>query len=570
MAKFESMAIDDGETVLDRFRKWETERRDTVYLTQPLPGGSAVDYTWGEVGDQARRMAAHLRSLGLPPGSRIALLGRNSAHWIIADLAVMMAGMVSVPLYPASSAESVRYALEHSEAELLLIGKLDGVNDNWTNIRDKLPPGLALLGLPLSPRPDIPQWNDVIERHAPLAQIHAPRLDELATIVYTSGTTGQPKGVMQSYGAYTAAFLAILRSGWWDTRPTARGFSYLPLAHVAERTAVEMASLAFGYRVYFADSLATFVDDLKRARPTIFFSVPRLWTKFHLGVNEKISPPLQKFLFALPLVGRRIKHKILAGLGLDQVHLAFTGSAPLTDALVHWYRDLGLELLDVYGMTENSAISHTSLPDRLRIGTVGRPQAGVQARIADSGEIEVRSPAQMLGYYKQPGISAQQMTPDGFFRTGDCGSIDTDGFLTITGRIKDIFKTLKGEYVAPGPIENELIAHPRFQAVCVVGAGLPMPFALLMLSVETRQALATAKLDRDALVAECDALRERINAQAATHERLQFLVVVKDDWSTENGMLTPTLKIRRDAIERHYLPRAAAWAGSGQTLVWET
>ena len=564
------MMIADHESVLDRFRKWETERRDCVYLTQPYPGGVVIDYTWGQVGDEARRFANYLRSLGLPAGSRIALLGRNSAHWIIADLAIMMAGMVSVPLYPAFAAEAVRYALEHSEAKLLLLGKLDGVNDNWINIAAQLPPDLPLVGLPLSPRGDVPQWDDLVTRHAPLDPVSAPRLDELATIVYTSGTTGQPKGVMLAYASFSAAFLAMMGSGAWDTRPEARGFSYLPLAHVAERAAVETASLAFGYRVFFADSLATFARDLKRARPTVFFSVPRLWTKFHLGVNEKIPRALQRILFALPLVGKLVRRRILRELGLDRVRLAFTASAPLQENLVRWYRDLGLQLLDVYGMTENFAISHANLPDHVRVGTVGRPQAGVEARIAETGEIEVKSPGQMAGYYKQTQLTQAQMTADGFFRTGDCGCVDADGFLRITGRVKDIFKGLKGEYVAPAPIEQRIMDHPRFEAVCVVGAGLVMPFALLMLSAETRAALAAGKLERAALDTELADLRDRVNAVAAAHERLQFLVVVKSEWTTQNGMLTPTLKIRRNAIEAGYAGRAAAWAALGRPVVWES
>ncbi|WP_114240998.1 AMP-binding protein [Dyella sp. C9] len=558
-----------AETILDRFLKWEQEQRDDIYLTQPYPDGTVVHYSWGEVGDQARRMAAHLISQGLPAGTRIALLGRNSAHWIIADLAIMMAGMVSVPLYPAFSAQSVQFVLRHSEARLLLIGKLDGINDNWTNIREHLPSDLPLLALPLSPRQDIPQWNDVIKRHAPLANVHAPGHDEPVTIIYTSGTTGQPKGVVLSHGGIAAAYLAMLRSGHWDTRNTARGFSYLPLAHAAERASVEVASLAFGYRVFFADSLTTFVDDLKRARPTVFFSVPRLWTKFHLSVNEKISPAKQRMLFPLPLLGMLIKQKILRELGLDQVRVAFTASAPLPVTLMRWYRNLGLELLDVYGMTENFAISHTNLPDRQRYGSVGRPQAGVMARIGAAGEIEVKSPTQMLGYYKDPELTARQTTNDGYFRTGDCGEIDADGFLRLTGRVKDAFKTLKGEYVTPAPIEQALSTHPRIEAVCVAGAGLVMPFALLMPSAETREAMAAGRLDRATLAREFDELRERANAAASAHERLQFLAVVKDDWTTENALLTPTLKIRRSEIERRYTPLAEQWAALGQRVIWE-
>ncbi|QBQ99405.1 AMP-binding protein [Paraburkholderia pallida] len=563
------MTIADDATLLDRFFEWESRRRDHVYLTQPRPDGLVVDYTWGEVGEQARRGAAYFLSLGLPEGSRIALLGKNSAHWIIADLAIMLAGMVSVPLYPSFSAQSVRYALAHSGAALLVLGKLDGVSDNWPNIAAQLPPGLPMLGLPQSPRKDIAQWDDVLARHAPLAAVHRPQRDALCTIVYTSGSTGEPKGVMHSHGSMAAAFLIMDRAGWWATTPDERGFSYLPLAHMGERIAVETASLAFGYRVFFADSLATFARDLKRARPTIFLSVPRLWNKFYLGVCEKLPLSKQRVLFALPYVGHRVKRKILGELGLDQARIAITATAPLPPHLMRWYRSLGLELLDIYGMSENAAISHVTRLGHARAGTVGQPQAGVEARIAGNGELEVKSPAQMLGYYGQPEMTAAQMTADGFFRTGDCGVIDAEGFLTLTGRVKDIFKTAKGKYVAPLPLEQKLLEHRHIEAACVAGAGLAMPFALLQLAADVRDALANGTCDRAALTDELAALHARINACAERHEQLQYVVVVKDVWSAENAMLTPTLKIRRAAIEARYLRDAQDWSKLGRAVVWE-
>ncbi|MDS0792373.1 AMP-binding protein [Burkholderia pseudomultivorans] len=564
------MTIPDNATVVDRFLKWEAERHDAIYLTQPYADGSVVDYTWGEIGAQARSIAAYLATLGLPEGSRIALLGRNSAHWIMADLAIMLAGMVSVPLLPAISAESARFALAHSDARLLMLGKLDGSTDNWPKIGERLPPGLPLLGLPQSPRRDVPQWDDLVARHAPLVEVRRPSPDTLCTIVYTSGSTGEPKGVMHSYRSIAAPIRAMERTPWWPTTPDERGFSYLPLAHMAERIAVETASLAFGYRVFFAESPTTFADDLKRARPTIFFSVPQLWNRFYLRVCDRLPRSKQRALFALPWVGPQIKRRILRELGFDCVRIAITATAPVPIHLTQWYRELGLELLDIYGMSENAAFSHVTRAGHARHGTVGQPQDGVVARIAANGEIEIRSPGQMLGYHKQPELTAAQTTPDGFFRTGDCGIIDADGFLTITGRIKDIFKTAKGKYVVPLPIEQKLLHHPRVEAACVAGAGCAMPFALLLPTPETRDALAAGTLARASLSREFDALRERVNATIERHEQLQYCVIAGTSWTVDNAMLTPTLKIRRAAIEAHYLPRAAQWAQSGQTVVWET
>lgn len=562
------MMVDvDRNTLLHCFLGWEKTQPDKVYLTQPYPDGRVVDYTWAQVGDQARRMAAYLRSLQLPPASKIALLGKNSAHWIIADLAIMMVGHVSVPLYPTLSGASARYVLEHSEAKLLFLGKLDGSTDNWPQIESALPDELPLIGLPMAPRGDVPQWDDLIARHAPLRQLHEPRLDELCTIAYTSGSTGQPKGVMHSYGSMMASGDAIAQQ--FRVTGAERMLSYLPLAHVAERAVLEATSLYFGFHVYFSVALATFRQDLQRARPTVFFSVPRLWTKFYLAINEKLPPSRQKLLFSLPLIGRLVKRKLLREIGLDQTRIAITSTAPLPPHIIAWYRDLGLDLLDVYGMSENFGVSHASRPDNMRIGYVGTPMPGVEARIGENSELLVKSPGQMLGYYKMPEQTAHDMLPDGFFRTGDRGELDEEGRLRITGRVKELFKTTRGKYVAPVPIEVQLGCHPGLEAVCVAGAGQPQPFALLMLSAEAQQRVAGDPAARGSLTAEFAALLEQVNGTLEDHEQLDYLVLVKQPWTIEGGFLTPTMKIKRDVIENRYLSCADGWSHAGQKVIWE-
>jgi long-chain acyl-CoA synthetase len=512
-----------------------------------------------------RRMAAHLQSLNLPPKSNIALLGKNSAHWIMADLAIWMAGHVTVPLYPTLNGETARYILEHCEAKLIFIGKLDGKVDGWNDIRPALPANLPRIGLPMSPEPDIPQWEALIAGTQALKNPKLPEPDELATIVYTSGSTGQPKGVMQSFRA-----MAYVSEGSRQLFPLNRDdrvLSYLPLAHVAERAAVETQSLNFGFRVFFANSLDTFLEDLRRARPTLFFSVPRLWTKFYLGINEKLPPAKQRILFNIPIVSRIIKKKILQQLGLEHVRAALTGAAPLPPKIIEWYRNLGLELLEVYGMSENFGYSHANRPGKTRVGYVGHANPGVEHKIGENGEVLVKSPGQMLGYYKMPEQTAASFTPDGFFKTGDMGEIDEQGRLKITGRVKELFKTSKGKYVAPVPIENRL-NHPKIEVVCVAGASQPQPFALVMLSLEAQQELANGG-DRQALQAELEALLDQVNAQVEDHEKLDYLVVVKDQWTMENGFLTPTMKIKRNVIESRYEPRVERWSKMRQKVVWE-
>jgi len=559
-----AMPATDGSTLLECLLHWERQTPDAIYLTQPLPGGAVVDYSWREVGRQVRAMAAHLQSLQLPPQSRIALLGKNSAHWIMADLAIWMAGQVTVPLYPALNAETAAYVLEHSGAQLLFLGRMEA--EGWQEIERVLPSTLPLIALPLAPRADGLQWEKLIERSAPLQQVELPAAEALATILYTSGSTGRPKGVMHSHGNLVRAVDGL--DALTRATPADRMLSYLPLAHVAERVAVEAASLVHGFRVFFSDSLATFPQDLRRARPTVFFSVPRLWTKFQQGVNHKLPEQKLRRLLALPIVSGIVRRKILTQLGLQDTRLAITGSAPLPAVQIAWYRRLGLELIELYGMTENLAYSHGGRPGQLREGYIGHAQPGVEARIAADGELQVKSPCQMLGYYREPEKTAAEMTGDGWFRTGDRGEIDAQGRLRITGRVKELFKTAKGKYVAPAPIENRLGSQSTLESVCVTGPGLPQPFALLALAPEVRKAIA-AGADRGAIQRELEALLQRVNAALEDHEKLDYAVVVSEPWTIEAGLLTPTLKIKRSAIEQRYLPQAEAWSQLRQAVIWE-
>jgi len=558
-------------TLLHWFEHWENTTPEAIYLTQPCPDGAVLDYTWREVGDQARRMAAYLQSLNLPAHSTIAILGKNSAHWIIADLAIWMSGHISVPLYSTASAETIAYVLRHAEARLLFVGRLDGDAAAWQTASKGVPAQLPVISLPLSARSEGAQWDSVITTTAPLVSFAMRELEELATIIYTSGSTGHPKGVMHSFG--TMCRVAQVNACALYNRGSGAGsgerlLSYLPLAHGAERQGVESTSLRYGMHVFFNDCLQTFGADLRRAQPTVFFSVPRLWTKFYQGINAQIPAQDQEAAFADPLAAGLMKAKILDALGLRHVHTAFTGSAPLPVPIINWYRQLGLELLDGYGMSENFACSHFSRAGRVRVGYVGECLPGVECRIAEDGEILVKSPGQMIGYYKQPELTAESYLPDGFFKTGDRGEVDEVGRLRITGRVKELFKTAKGKYVAPVPLEAKLGGHPRISEVCVTGVGLPQPFALVTLSEETRMALASGMQQSD-LVSELENLLNQVNDQFEDHERLDFLVVVKDPWTIEGGLLTPTLKIRRSVIEEHYIDRAEAWCASEQRVIFE-
>ncbi len=548
--------------VLDDAYRWEKTAPNQLWMTQPIGDGEIETYTWAQAMDQARRVAAHLKSFDLEPGSQIALISKNCAHFIFADLAIWMAGHVSVALYPTLNADTIDYILDHSESKLLFVGKLDGLEE----VQKGIPAGMPCIALPLTPPNEYESWDSVTARTEPLQGHPSRRPGDAAIIVYTSGSTGRPKGVMHSFGTIAASTDGFEQVFHVTTKD--RMLSYLPLAHAMERCFVEVGSLRAGIHLFFAESLDTFMADLNRAQPTIFLSVPRLWLKFQLGVFHKLPPEKLKRLLRIPLLNRVIKKKVLTGLGLQHVRIAASGSAPIPSDLIQWYRDLGLELLEGYGMTEDFAYSHASPPGKGRVGYVGSPLPGVDVRISEEGEILIKSPGNMMGYYKQPELTAECYTEDGYFRTGDRGERDEEGRLKITGRVKELFKTSKGKYVAPAPIENLLNNSANIEMCCVTGCGQPQPFALILPDEELRPKLSDSGV-RARVEAELETLLNEVNQAVEAFERLQFLAVVKGPWLIENDFLTPTMKMKRSNLEDTYGPKTEEWYAAGRRIVWE-
>ena len=546
---------------LQRFYHWERERPDAVFMTQPLGAGAVRDISWGQAASEARRMAAWLTAQGWPAGSKVAILGKNSAHWILADLAIWMAGHVSVPIYPTFNGEALRYILEHSESRACFVGKLDEVS-----ALAGVPKDVPLVILPLAPPLPGATWDQLIGANQPMTGKPVRDGEDMATIIYTSGTTGNPKGVMHRFNAMAWGLASAARRVIMNSQD--RYLSYLPLAHVAERMIIEQGALRNGSRIFFAESLDTFVQDLNRARPTVFFSVPRLWVKFQQGVHAKMPPAKLKRLLRLPLVGNLVRRKVLKGLGLDQCRLAAGGAAPMPPDVLGWYRDLGLDLIEVYGMTENCGISHATVPGSFKPGTVGVPYDGVESRIDPAtGEIQMRCPALMIGYYKDPEQTAATMTADGWLRTGDKGQVNPDGCLRITGRVKDIFKTSKGKYVAPAPIEDLLVTHPDIEACAVTGANFAQPLAIVMLSPDAIKRIADPS-ERAALTDSLGVHLKAVNARVEAHEQLDCLAVVANAWTPENGLVTPTFKVKRPRIEDTYASHYEGWLAQRKPVVW--
>ncbi len=535
----------DEELPLQCAYRHERERPDAPFLFQPFDGGQLDVYDWRRTMDGARRIASWLREKNLPRGSRVALISKNCAQHFIFDLAIWMAGHVSVAIYPTVGADTLRYVLEHSESSLLFVGKLD----NWEAMKHGVREGTELVTCAFSPVIEgAIRWDDLIAEHEPIRDNPVRDRDDTLMLMYTSGSTGTPKGVeatVEQAVAWARSAKQLLQVSVDD-----RMMSYLPLAHSMERNGLLVTAFCIGFQVHFVESLDTFIEDLKRARPTVFHSVPRLWLKFKAGVEAKMPAKKLARLLRIPLFGTVVRKKVLSGLGLDACRMAFTGSAPIPAEILRWYLDLGLELLEAYAMTENCVVCTMTRPGRIKPGYVGEPLPGVELRISEEGEIQTRGPGVMNSYYRDPERTAETFTEDGWLRTGDRGEIDDDGALRITGRVKELFKTSKGKYVAPAPIENMLNTTGVIEQSCVMGVGMPQPFAVVMLSEPARQRALAG--EREAVSAEVEAVLKTVNGALPGHERLRNLMVTLDEWSIPNGLLTPTMKIKRSAIEERY------------------
>ncbi len=557
--------IQTSDLPLQRAYRWEKERANEIFMTPPMGGtGPVRDFTWAQTMDEARRVATWLKAQGWEPGARVAIMSKNTAWWIMSDLAIWLAGYVSVPIYPNLVAETVRQILEHSETKLCFVGKLDDTKSMLPGI----PAGMPCISTPLCEAKGFTAWDDIVKTTQPLKDGPQPGADTIATLIYTSGTTGMPKGAVHGFGAFahSAKSLSEVLSPSGEPQFGERAISYLPLAHVAERALVEGSSLYNGSRIFFADSLDTFLADLQRARPTFFFSVPRLWVKFQQGVFAKMPPKKLDRLMSIPILGGIVKKKILKQLGLDSVRFAGTGAAPLPAEVMGWYRRLGLELLEGYGMTEQFALATTNRPGESRIGYVGSAASCCEVKLSDSGEVLTRGPAHMQGYFKEPEKTAETMTADGWLKTGDLGEFDEKGRLKIVGRAKEQFKTSKGKYVSPAPIESKLAAFTRIEACMVSGVAFPQPFALAMLPMGQWSALKAG--GRDEFSTELGAHIKHVNTQLDPHERLDFVVVVSEQWTVESGFVTPTLKLKRNVLEKHYGAHFDKWAAARKPVVW--
>ena len=588
------LSADEPKTLVQVFEQ-AVQKHNRPDALNYKSGSSWKPISSDEMLRRIRNIAAGLYSLGIKRGDRVAILSESRLEWTLADAGCLFAGAIDVPIYPTLTPGQVRYILNDSGARLLFVAherKFNEVREAvsscpavehvvfWED-SNQHDPGITLLQLENYGEELLKQQPELIDMLT-----SAIRPDDLATIIYTSGTTGEPKGVMLTHSNLVSN--VIDSAGHLSFNKNDCVLSVLPLSHVLERVAMYMY-IHHGMAVFFGESLEMIGPNLREVRPTIFVGVPRIFEKIYGRVKEKSAEKgrlnvailnwavtVAKAYARLAVRHRRIpallrlKHKIAdkllfgkirAGMG-GRIRLLVSGGAALPEELGYIYIGAGLPIVQGYGLTETSPVITAGRLDDNRVGTVGKPIPNVEVRIAPDGEIETRGPHIMRGYYNKPAETRAVMTDDGWFKTGDIGTLDEDGFLSITDRKKELFKTSGGKYIAPQPIE-QMIKGSRFvNQVVLVGNGRKFAAALIVPDWERVESYAELKglntRDRSELCKHprvIDLFERQVAALTtglANYESVKKIALIENELTIEGGELTPTMKVKRRVIDEKY------------------
>ena len=575
-------------TLVDLFLE-SVARRRSAPAYQYFDGETLKDISHAEVFETVRRGAGALRSLGLGRRDRVAILSENRPEWAFSDYACLCLGVEDVPVYSTLLPHQIQYVLADSEAKVLLLSNAEQLT-KALEIRDECPAlGTIVVFDPPDPLPEgVLSWAAFLElgdgfTEEALREIAGEvQPEDVATLIYTSGTTGTPKGVMLTHGNLHTNVQASRLA--FDLRDEETTLSFLPLSHVFQRM-VDYLLFWQGCVIAYAHSIQTVADDIKIVRPTLVVSVPRLYEKIYnrltdahgirgLLVRWAMSvggrwadarfagrEPSGLLAWQYGLADKLVFSKVRAAVG-GRLRFFVSGGAPLTPAIARFFYYAGLPILEGYGLTETSPVTNVNTLSELKVGTVGKPVASTEIRLADDGEILVRGPQVMKGYFNQPEATAQVIDPEGWFHTGDIGEIDDEGFLKITDRKKDIIVTAGGKNIAPQPIENRLKTNPFVEQVVMIGDRRSFPvmlivpdFGVLGKWCKSQGILAT---DPRSLVHE-QRVQEHMFAQVEEHlselasfERPKKIGLLYEEFSLEQGTMTPKQSIRRKPVEELY------------------
>ena len=549
-----------------KFYEWEKKFKDRPLLRQPF-GNKWEEYTWGEVGEMARKLASGLKSLGLRDNAHIGIYSKNCREWVISDLAIVMAGYISVPFFPSLNGDELSHLLDFGDVDALFIGKIE----TWDKIKDILPEKLPIIKYPQYDGCSIVskgvEWDEFINSHKPIEDPHKPNLSELWTIIFTSGTTGNSKGVMLKYRSIDGikSVLSEPDNPLGIRHDGNNNFvSYLPLNHIFERVVVEWVCFTYGGSISFVESIDTFGKNLKEIQPHVFAGAPRVWTKLQLGILSKFPQKRLDFLLSIPLLSSILKKLIRKGLGFSRIRQTVSGAAPIQVSLIEWFRKIGIYITNGYGMTENCVICTAVDGQNIeKTGSVGITHKGIDLKIdEETGEILTKGPVIMSGYYKNKDMSDRTLR-NGWLHTGDKGYLDSDGYLYITGRVTDSFKTSKGKFIEPVVLEELLGDINEIEESCVVGRGIAQPLCLIQLSDIGKS------ISRDKLLNILFERMNSINAKLMNYQKLSTFIIVKDEWTQENGIIGPTQKLKRGEIEDVYSNKYLKWHESDDKIIFE-
>ena len=602
-----SGSVLDGDTIAAMFWNAVAQRGDKVWLREKHLG-IWRSWRWTQVGEAVREIAGGLMSLGLAPGDTASILSNTVLEWVLADLAVLSAGGVSNGVYPTDAASQVHYLCEDSRTSVLFVEN-DEQLDKALEVRERLPLLRKIVvfdmdGLRGLDEPDVigldalrALGRDYNARHpdAVAQRVAACRPEDLAILVYTSGTTGKPKGAMHTHAGLTytvRGFNTLIARNEDD-----EGMCFLPLCHIAERMGGEYFSLYTGARLNFVENPDTVPENVREIAPTVFTAVPRVWEKFYSGVmiGLKESTRLQQGVYAWGIgVGGQIADRVLAGqpvpallkakftlarwlalnnvrklIGIHRARFLVTGAAPISPELVKWYLALGVPMLEVWGMTETCGAS-TGVPiDRIKPGSIGPAASFNQLRLdPETGELQVKGANVFAGYLNLPEKTAETFTADGWLRTGDVGTVDADGFYRITDRMKDIIITAGGKNVTPSELENELKFSPYVTDAVVIGDQRPYLVVIIMIDQENVEKYAQdhdvpfsnyASLTRAPEVqALIQGVIDEVNTKFARVEQIKKFFLLDTQLSAEDEELTPTMKLKRQLVQTKYAPQIEA------------
>ena len=562
--------------------------------------GKWEEISWNKMNEMVRDLGLFLIARGIQPGDKVCLFSPNRYEWWVADLAIISVGAVNVPIYATNSAEESRYIIENSDAKMCFVGtkehmskilevkpKLPNLGDVILfDVMDKLPAGVVALKDAYKEGKAYKNKDDFDKRIIPI------NIEDVATIIYTSGTTGNPKGVMLTHKNFVSNVNQANAVDPDFLSGDHTFLSFLPLAHSLERTVGYYAPIFLGKKVAFAESTEKLLENLNEIRPTFLVSVPRIYEKVHSGITSKVAtaPPVKKalfnwamgiarenlpyvctdkprsgfFAFKFNLANKIIFSKLRAALGLDRLVAAISGGGPLSVSDAEFFLGMGIKVVEGFGLTETTPITNANKPKLIKPGTVGPAVKDTIVKISEDGEVLIKGPQVMKGYYKNEAATKEAFTEDGFFRTGDIGEIDKDGYLKITGRIKDLIVTSGGKNIAPQNIENTLVTSKFIEQVAIIGDNRKYLSALIVPSYATLEAWAKenniAFTGRKDLISKPEVQKlyekelEDHMKDYARVEQIRKFTLLETEWSQDTGEMTPTMKVKRKVINQKYGP----------------